>query len=308
VARRHLEQNVLAYGEFPDIANDDSNKSLMMPRGRLLNGNLKEIVPVDLKDVNAIQEFALPHSWTSTYAERIRRPAPRSTGVTDPNFVAREEHQGTRPTSRTSTSRRKYSWVRRRASRASRWKWARSRRYVVRLRAWASRSSRSPSTWCSRSWTFRSARCSRRSGAPPRAAWRARGGAQMNQVLLRQADRQHQGGQTGPQTSTTGAEDLAGGMQRASATAGAARRARALDRDQERQDRQLPVHRADTWNAARATARARSAPRGCAQNMPMANRTSRWRFCAHPQLRPCLACATHVISREGQQIATCKVR
>jgi len=27
-------KNLLCYGEFPDIANDDSNKSLLMPRGR----------------------------------------------------------------------------------------------------------------------------------------------------------------------------------------------------------------------------------------------------------------------------------
>ena len=33
-------QNLLSYGEFPDIANDDSNKSLLMPRGAIINGKL----------------------------------------------------------------------------------------------------------------------------------------------------------------------------------------------------------------------------------------------------------------------------
>ncbi|MFN7778084.1 MAG: nickel-dependent hydrogenase large subunit, partial [Betaproteobacteria bacterium] len=55
-------QNVMTYGEFPDIANDDSNKSLLMPRGAILNGNLKEILPIDLRDPGEIQEF-VTHSW-----------------------------------------------------------------------------------------------------------------------------------------------------------------------------------------------------------------------------------------------------
>ena len=31
-------QNLLSYGEFPDLANDDSNKSLLMPRGAIVGG------------------------------------------------------------------------------------------------------------------------------------------------------------------------------------------------------------------------------------------------------------------------------
>src|SRR5512135_2511536 len=42
--------NVMSYGEFPDIANDQSNKSLLMPRGAILGGDLKNIHAVDLKD------------------------------------------------------------------------------------------------------------------------------------------------------------------------------------------------------------------------------------------------------------------
>jgi hydrogenase large subunit len=101
-------QNVLAYGEFPDIANDDSNKSLMMPRGAILNGNLKEILPVDLKDLNAIQEF-VPHAWYK-YADESKGLHPFD-GVTDPNFVLGKNTKGTRTDIQNIDESAKYSWV-----------------------------------------------------------------------------------------------------------------------------------------------------------------------------------------------------
>jgi hydrogenase large subunit len=101
-------QNVLAYGEFPDIANDDSNKSLMMPRGAILNGNLKEILPVDLRDLNVIQEF-VPHSWYK-YADESKGLHPFD-GVTDPNFVLGKNTKGTRTDIQNIDESAKYSWV-----------------------------------------------------------------------------------------------------------------------------------------------------------------------------------------------------
>jgi hydrogenase large subunit len=101
-------QNVLAYGEFPDIANDDSNKSLMMPRGAILNGNLKEIQPVDLKDVAVIQEF-VPHSWYK-YADESKGLHPFD-GVTEPNFVLGKNTKGTRTDIQNLDESAKYSWV-----------------------------------------------------------------------------------------------------------------------------------------------------------------------------------------------------
>jgi hydrogenase large subunit len=50
-------QNLLAYGEFPEIANDDSNNSLLMPRGAIIGGKLTEVLPVDLRDPAQVQEF-----------------------------------------------------------------------------------------------------------------------------------------------------------------------------------------------------------------------------------------------------------
>jgi hydrogenase large subunit len=101
-------QNVLAYGEFPDIANDDSNKSLLMPRGAILNGNLKEIVPVDLKDLSAIQEY-VPHSWYK-YADEAKGLHPFD-GVTEPNFVLGKNTKGTRTNIQNVDESAKYSWV-----------------------------------------------------------------------------------------------------------------------------------------------------------------------------------------------------
>lgn len=101
-------QNLLCYGDFPDIANDFSNKSLMMPRGAILNGNLKEIVPVDLKDVNQIQEF-VAHSWYK-YADETKGLHPFD-GVTEPNFVLGEKLKGTKTDIKEIDESAKYSWV-----------------------------------------------------------------------------------------------------------------------------------------------------------------------------------------------------
>lgn len=55
-------RNLLSYGEFPGRANDDSNASLMLPRGAIVNGDLKTLHEVDLRDPSHVQEF-VPHSW-----------------------------------------------------------------------------------------------------------------------------------------------------------------------------------------------------------------------------------------------------
>jgi len=57
-------RNLLSYGEFPTLANDDSNRSLMIPRGAILNGDLTQLHEVDLRDPNQIHEF-VEHSWYS---------------------------------------------------------------------------------------------------------------------------------------------------------------------------------------------------------------------------------------------------
>jgi hydrogenase large subunit len=101
-------QNLLAYGDFPDIANDDSNKSLMMPRGAILGGNLKEVQAVDLKDLNQIQEY-VTHSWYK-YPDESKGLHPFD-GVTEPNFVLGKETKGTKTNIEAVDESAKYSWI-----------------------------------------------------------------------------------------------------------------------------------------------------------------------------------------------------
>jgi hydrogenase large subunit len=101
-------QNVMSYGEFPDIANDDSDKSLMIPRGAILNGNLKEILPIDLRDPNMIQEF-VTHSWYK-YPDESKGLHPWD-GVTEPNFVLGPNFKGTKTAIDQLDESAKYSWI-----------------------------------------------------------------------------------------------------------------------------------------------------------------------------------------------------
>jgi hydrogenase large subunit len=101
-------QNLLCYGEFPEIANDDSSKSLAMPRGAILGGNLKEIHPVSLKDANLIQEH-VNHSWYK-YPDETKGLHPWD-GVTDPSFVLGKGTVGTRTNIKNLDESAKYSWI-----------------------------------------------------------------------------------------------------------------------------------------------------------------------------------------------------
>ena len=51
-------KNLMAYGDFPERANDAS--SLLLPRGVILGGKLDAVQDVDLKDPQQIQEFVSP--------------------------------------------------------------------------------------------------------------------------------------------------------------------------------------------------------------------------------------------------------
>jgi hydrogenase large subunit len=100
--------NVMAYGEFPDIANDQTNASLLMPRGAILGGDLKNIQAVDLKDPAMIQEF-VTHSWYK-YPDESKGLHPWD-GVTEPNFVLGPGTKGTKTDVKEFDESAKYSWV-----------------------------------------------------------------------------------------------------------------------------------------------------------------------------------------------------
>jgi hydrogenase large subunit len=107
-------QNVMSYGDFPNIPNDYSAKSLLMKPGVILNGDLKKIYEVDLKDPEQVQEW-VTHSWYK-YTDENKGLHPFD-GVTDPSFVLGAGTKGTRTNIEWIDESAKYSWIK-----APRWK------------------------------------------------------------------------------------------------------------------------------------------------------------------------------------------
>lgn len=107
-------QSLLAYGEFPEYANDYSNKSLAMPRGAIIDGKLQDVQEVDLRDLNQIQEF-VTHSWFK-YPDETRGLHPWE-GITEPNFVLGPKSKGDKRRIEALDEEAKYSFIK-----APRWK------------------------------------------------------------------------------------------------------------------------------------------------------------------------------------------
>jgi hydrogenase large subunit len=103
----------MSYGEFPDIANDHSNKSMLLPAGVIIGGNLKEVQEVDLKAADQVQEW-VTHSWYK-YGQEQNGLHPFD-GVTEPNFDIGKA-KGTRTAIENVDESSKYSWVK-----SPRWK------------------------------------------------------------------------------------------------------------------------------------------------------------------------------------------
>ncbi|MCU7926921.1 MAG: nickel-dependent hydrogenase large subunit [Candidatus Thiodiazotropha sp. (ex Dulcina madagascariensis)] len=106
--------NVLSYGDIPDRANDYTAANLMMPRGAIINGNLKEVHEVDLRDSEEIQEF-VPHSWYN-YPDGVKGLHPWD-GVTEPNFQLGPNAKGSKTNIEQIDEDAKYSWIK-----APRWR------------------------------------------------------------------------------------------------------------------------------------------------------------------------------------------
>ena len=106
-------QNVMAYGEFPDIPNDYSNKSLLMPSGVIIGGDLKNVQDVDLKAPDQVQEW-VTHSWYK-YAQEQNGLHPFD-GETVPHYDIGKA-KGTRTKIEAVDESSKYSWVK-----SPRWK------------------------------------------------------------------------------------------------------------------------------------------------------------------------------------------
>ncbi len=107
-------KSMLSYGDLPSKANDHSPASLMLPRGAVINGDLSKIHDVDIKDPEQVQEF-VTHSWYK-YADETKGLHPFD-GVTEPNYALGPNHKGTKTKWEALDESAKYSWIK-----APRWR------------------------------------------------------------------------------------------------------------------------------------------------------------------------------------------
>ncbi len=107
-------KSVLAYGDIPENANDFSPAQLHLPRGAIINGNLNEVHDVDQRDPEQIQEF-VDHSWYE-YAEAGKGLHPWD-GETKPKYELGPNAKGSRTNIEQLDEAAKYSWIK-----APRWK------------------------------------------------------------------------------------------------------------------------------------------------------------------------------------------
>ena len=107
-------KSVMSYGDIPEHANDYSPASLKLPHGVILNGNLNEVMPVDLKDPQQIQEF-VTHSWYK-YPDETKGLHPWD-GVTVPHYELGPKAKGTKTNIEALDEEAKYSWIK-----SPRWK------------------------------------------------------------------------------------------------------------------------------------------------------------------------------------------
>ncbi|OHC68684.1 MAG: hydrogenase [Rhodocyclales bacterium RIFCSPLOWO2_02_FULL_63_24] len=108
-------QAVLSYGDIPERANDYSPGNLLLPRGAITGGDLSKVHAVDLKDPEQIQEF-VNHSWYK-YGDESKGLHPFD-GVTEPNYKPEgPKFKGTRTKIENLDESAKYSWIK-----APRWR------------------------------------------------------------------------------------------------------------------------------------------------------------------------------------------
>lgn len=104
---------VLSYGAFPDIANDFSQQSLLMPGGAVVNGDFKNVMSVDLADPQQIQEF-VDHAWYRYPNDQLGRHP--FDGITDPWYNPGDV-KGSDTHIQQLNEQERYSWIK-----APRWR------------------------------------------------------------------------------------------------------------------------------------------------------------------------------------------
>jgi hydrogenase large subunit len=103
---------LMSYGDIPENASPGAK--MLMPAGAIINGNLSEVLDVDVRKPDEILEY-VPHSWYK-YADPKAGLHPWD-GVTDPNFELGPNHKGTRTRIEALDEAAKYSWIK-----SPRWK------------------------------------------------------------------------------------------------------------------------------------------------------------------------------------------
>ena len=107
-------KNLLAYGGLPLNANDRSISNMLFPSGAIVDGNFENIMPVDLEDPRQIQEF-VDHAWFE-YPPGKEGLHPYD-GVTKPNITLGSGTVGTPDHIQQYDENGKYSFVK-----APRWR------------------------------------------------------------------------------------------------------------------------------------------------------------------------------------------
>jgi len=98
---------LLSYGDLPKSANDYSPGNLMFPAGAIIDGNLNEVQDVDLNKLDEIREY-VAHSWYK-YGDEQMGLHPYQ-GETVPNFDIGNA-KGTKTAIENVDESAKYSWV-----------------------------------------------------------------------------------------------------------------------------------------------------------------------------------------------------
>ena len=106
--------SLMSYGDIPEHANDYTDASLKLPRGVILNGKLDEIHPIDLTNPDEVQEF-VTHSWYK-YPDETKGLHPWD-GVTEPHFELGPNARGTKTNIEALDEAAKYSFIK-----SPRWK------------------------------------------------------------------------------------------------------------------------------------------------------------------------------------------
>ncbi len=107
-------KNLLSYGEYPDVANDWSQDNMLLPGGAIIDGDLSQVHEVDLRDPEQIQEF-VTHSWYE-YPDESKGLHPWD-GITESHFELGPNTKGTKTNIEALDENAKYSFLK-----APRWR------------------------------------------------------------------------------------------------------------------------------------------------------------------------------------------